>query len=1011
MIKASTMQFSKGITIRTPTLDRTISLTMDLPFQIFEDHLRAVVNRPSHQSWLWPEVPAGTSTINPRLTLIDTADDEDLDLNSTHGSIKEIHTLEQQPFFTPSSPDLATSNNLNIDRSISTALTSIFPKPFAGEDSPSSLMTSHNIHIFTSPLRRQILFSVANNFAGLEGFPVKDIYNLLRREPMENFAQLMRASSPSYSLQAITQNMFRAAIEAGDATIVDLLIREKPMDIKVNEMFLSVEGSKYTPIERASELGCEDLVKILLIHGADINRTHSDSRYRGDGAVNRAVYNRGGSRVMTQVIRILFDAGGAIPPFAMSKMIKNGEIELVMIAMSANASKYSARELRGIIAPSAIESLDDDVSVEIMSIVLISGADLNRGAYYDYPERLIDRAARFGKRKTVQLLLDSGGLVTSNTLPLAVASGNQDLILMLLTRGADINCSGSEGTPLEAAILLEDAQVLKLIEEHGAKYPMPGQQHFSAVWKAASKVGNSKVIERLIDLEGEISPEELGYALIPAIRCGRQELAKTLIDAGADVNVKLDDTSPLTEALKQRQEDIVIWLLDADVRFEFHESEVPPIVLAADWGNQFVMENLIFAGADINVRASLGQFPETALTMAVKRQDCESIQFLLNLGANIDDRDDGVGYEHGRGGALAAAAENGDTEMARFLLDQGADPNNSEALRIASTRNERLFDLLFERYNRRYPTIRGKFGADILANAVVDGNERIVRQMLERRVNANVLTYVGQQPTTSFGHAIARQQVNSKKCLELLLQNGCNPNDIVSDSFGENGCNPYDIFSDPFGGNFGTLHHVRVTGLLAAIGTRDTSTVELLIRYKADVNFPARRRVKRTPLQRAAEIGCLEIIDLLLNHGANVNAPAAERGGGTALQLAAIGGYIPTACKLLSLKADPNAPASKVDGRTALEGAAEHGRLDMVKVLLNGGAGSGPGNEGQIPNAIKFARDNFHFPICNLLESHLSSRQGSGLELQAGDSNGDLSDFNLDDDPFSFVDFEGGQPS
>jgi ankyrin repeat protein len=36
--------------------------------------------------------------------------------------------------------------------------------------------------------------------------------------------------------------------------------------------------------------------------------------------------------------------------------------------------------------------------------------------------------------------------------------------------------------------------------------------------------------------------------------------------------------------------------------------------------------------------------------------------------------------------------------------------------------------------------------------------------------------------------------------------------------------------------------------------------------------------------------------------------------------------------------ADPNAPAAKVNGRTAIEGAAEFGRVDMLRLLTNGGA-------------------------------------------------------------------------
>ena len=165
---------------------------------------------------------------------------------------------------------------------------------------------------------------------------------------------------------------------------------------------------------------------------------------------------------------------------------------------------------------------------------------------------------------------------------------------------------------------------------------------------------------------------------------------------------------------------------------------------------------------------------------------------------------------------------------------------------------------------------------------------------------------------------------------------------------------------------------IRTTAFLAAIGTGNSSTVELLIRHGADVNLPTQGWVKRTPLQRAAEIGSREIVELLINYGANVNAPAATRGGGTALQLAAIGGYIPIASMLLDRGADVDAPSSKVNGRTALEGAAENGRLDMVQLLLNKGAGRSGKDQAQFARAKALARDDGHFSVVELLESRIN---------------------------------------
>ena len=177
------------------------------------------------------------------------------------------------------------------------------------------------------------------------------------------------------------------------------------------------------------------------------------------------------------------------------------------------------------------------------------------------------------------------------------------------------------------------------------------------------------------------------------------------------------------------------------------------------------------------------------------------------------------------------------------------------------------------------------------------------------------------------------------------------------------------------------------------MGTKNVSTVNTLIRHKANINLPARGSIKRTPLQRAAEVGSKEIVQILIDHGADVNAAAAQRGGRTALQLAAIGGYAAIVLKLLSHGADVDALSSKTEGRTALEGAAENGRLDTVQILLNAGAGSKPESQSQIANAIALANDKGQFHVSAFLEAHMRASRMKHVPQEIFNT-----DFGLDDD-------------
>lgn len=578
---------------------------------------------------------------------------------------------------------------------------------------------------------------------------------------------------------------------------------------------------------------------------------------------------------------------------------------------------------------------------------------------------IIDVAAQRGNLRLVSLLLDSGARLTRDTLPAATTSGNKDLIMLLISRGAEVNSIGMLGiTPLAAAIRLQSSEIIKMLKNHGAS-PLTGERNFSAAFQAASEVGNIQLIESLVELRGNVSPYDLGYALTVAVRDGRDEIVQTLIDAGASVNVKEDADCdlwhrrvPLFYALERRKESLVFSLIDADAEVNYSRTHIGALQLATEWGNRSVIEALIFSGAELDTTSHHCG----ALTIAVKQRNLELVQLFLASGADVNNP---VNRIYG-GTALEAAAENSDIEMTRYLLDQGADPNDSWAFK-AAYRDPNLFELIFERYCARYPISQGKLGTMLLVQLVKEGSESSVRQILRMGVDANAaIIEVDHGRTTPFGLAIALQQDNKNNFLEMFLQKGCNPNSVVF----KDGKTGYPVGVQPL-----------TTALLAVIDTQSPSTVELFIRYGADINFPARLGVKRTPLQRAAELGNLEIVDMLVNRGADVNASAAARDGGTTLQLAAAGCHVSVACRLLSLGANVNAPGSTANEKTALEAAAEQGRLDMVQILFNAGAGSKGSDKGQITNAIARAKGNGHFGVCELLERHLHPEaQGSRLE-------------------------------
>ena len=985
---ASMKDIPHGITIRTPTLDMTASWTFRLPFYEFENNLRLSFD---------PIAPSG-------YVVEDQAAEGDVAEGLT--SFQDVIALEGQLGGEINSTTHAVAKTWTPGASVLTTLESVVPQPMVDGSLHGFPLTYLDIRVFTSPLHRQILCSVANNFVGLDGLPIQAIIHFLQKESNEKLYRTVR-SAQGYTARAIVQSLFKAAVEAGDARVVDVLIRENPADIKINEQSFIINGQKYTPIERATILRHEELVEMFLSHGAEVNRTYTDD---GIGALDFAV---GGyfcslrdvdnTPSQPRIFRKLLEKGGELCQSAMKLLLKE-DGELAVLIMSKHACKFAAQWCSWGVFLEAIMWLDDQSSIKIIEIMLKCGIDLNHDVDTSNGEcsySVMDMAAERGQIPTVDLLLKSGASLTGNTLPCAVQSQNMDLIRLLLESGADINSIGSlEITTLSVAIELRDDHLIRFLEDQGASVTSQSKEHCSAAVLAASEVGNIQLIENLIQLGARVSPQDLGYALLIAIFDDRAEDVEKLIDAGADVNFRDDHYrryryprlkgSPLCEALKRRKKSLVFALLNADADPNPFDNP-SPIQLAVKWGKRSVIEALIFAGVDVN-RCSGG---DTALAIAVKRRDFGLIELLLASGVGINSGLEDTEVVN----PLEAAAEIGDIDMARYLIDQGADPNNSRALEKSFVKNQEVFNLLCQTYQARYPSARGDFGTRVLMHAIETGNHDAIKRMLQSGVNPEAMWQPdhcppddidpcvhlmdSQRKLTAFGYAIFRQKEN---ITEYLLQYGCDQNGIV------------------LMWEWGAIGSSREPAIVAAIGTGRISMVELLIKYRAKVNFPTFGPVKRTPLQKAAELGSIETVTLLINNGADVNAPAARRGGGTGLQLAAIGGYIPVACKLLNHKADVNAPGSKVNGRTALEGAAEHGRLDMIKLLLNAGAGSRRSDERQVATAIALARENNFFHICDLLETYFHRRQGqdSGPEMLLDGSDDEPREWNLDEDQFLF---------
>ena len=844
------------------------------------------------------------------------------------------------------------------------------------EQQLTSSPDSYRSHTTVPRLWRLLLFAITNNFAGLDRLPTVEVVEYLKRQANTRLLQHV-LSIPGPGSEAFAENLFSAAIELEDARTVEVLLQKR---LNPNDLICTVDGENFTPIERSSNLRNIEITRLLLRTKADVNKTFKE-RSGDHGAICCAIgrWSRGRtvqSHLPLELVRMLLDAGSKVTVRLIEDCAACLYEDSTNLLIDFHAKTKPLALLHSRIPENVAEKWDNETATRTIIKICKIHADSIEGVAPTFNEYLgptLDTAAKRGNLDLVQFLLRSCVPSSQVTLLNAIRGKDKDIIRLLVDAGVEFLRS-DDYLALAEAIRWGDVEILDLLEHKGAwswiGAAKENRAAFRSVLQAASDVGQLTIVQKVLDHRPTYTTGlDLNGALESAILANQEAVALMLLDAGADVNEGIPEDRRLVTssrtllwALHRKNANIVWSILEADVDIKSED-----LLEAVEWGNHSIIEEMISMGVDVN--ASNEDDECSALVISVEEKDTKSMQLLLNAGANVNSVGQG-----GRGGlrktALTAAVTNGDVEMVEHLLSIGADPYDTWALSQALSQGMSMIEKLLTAFNRRYPHGRIGYGGDALIVAIWERDYELFEILLQARIDANTvareLTLEGpavgkERPEyldflTPLGAAIVDEHAGSLAILQRLLSANGNANSIVRSP----------------------MCTAKETALLAAVGTKDIQKVQLLIDAGADVNHPAMRGIKRTPLQKAAEIGSFGATQILIDNGALVNAQPAKRGGATALQLAAIGGFFGIAELLLDNGADINAPAAKVDGRTALEGAAEHGRIDMLRLLSNAGAKL---HGSEYERALQLAKENGHMATRRYLESFSAEAGGSTLDI------------------------------
>ena len=251
---------------------------------------------------------------------------------------------------------------------------------------------------------------------------------------------------------------------------------------------------------------------------------------------------------------------------------------------------------------------------------------------------------------------------------------------------------------------------------------------------------------------------------------GHPELIRVLLDAGADI----DDTSsqgrtPLQLATSWSKPNAVEVLLDRSAKMDVTQDEEPksiwnahPIFSASINGSKRCMEHLLRNEADIKIKYKIG----SPLYYAVAEKNLEVARMLLEAGADPNEKPENSDL------ILILAVEGGNIDMVSLLLEYGARVNeensdswrNTALSRAAGTGKEELVRFLIEK-GKADVNYYGKYSQPPIYVAAFTCHAGIVQILIDHEADVNVALW-GRK------WCALHASYDAPEVAKLLLENG-----------------------------------------------------------------------------------------------------------------------------------------------------------------------------------------------------------------------------------------------
>lgn len=430
--------------------------------------------------------------------------------------------------------------------------------------------------------------------------------------------------------------------------------------------------------------------------GADVNEPQADGTRPIHWAVYRVDYelldallakkanvnvsNEFGSTPLAEAVNVMdvrmvkaLLATGATPEAAnqdgetaLMLAIKTGKLPIVEMLIEAGAHVNTAeKEHRQ--TPLMYAAAAKKNAGAMVRLLLSKGADVKpRELYYDWPSQI-------SQEPRVQYH-PVGGLTA---LLYAARDGCYDCVDALIQHGADVNVPTPEGvTPLLIALDNDNNDIAKLLLDHGAK---PG------VWDWWGRTALYIAVDRK---DGGSSAGGLKVLVDPthSAHFSAMDVIRAFLAANVDPNPELRMHRPTRGGYTGRFSDPLL------------DTGCTPLLRAILGNDLEVAQALLAKGASPNINA-MGVTPFLAAAgvgnsgrvggAAASAPSIPLMDLLIQYGANVNAQVTGTKKYSLRNArspstnegmsALHAAAQAGRTDLVRYLLEKGADPQITDA--------------------------------------------------------------------------------------------------------------------------------------------------------------------------------------------------------------------------------------------------------------------------------------------------------------------------------------------